>query len=154
MSTKKPKRAAVDEDGDGLAPSRAAVGGPPKASAKVFSDIVAALRVGAFAVTAANAAGISERTMCRWRASGREDPSGPYGSFAAACDQAEAQGEMERVRRIEAAGLNGEWKADAWHLERRHHERWKLRESREVEVVGADPIRLARLAALLKGTGE
>lgn len=125
-----------DRADDDMAPSRAAVGGPTKASATVFGDIVAALRVGAFASTAATAAGISERTMCRWRASGREDPSGPYGEFGAACDQAEARGELERIRRIEAAGLSGDWKADAWHLERRHHERWKLRESREVDVGG------------------
>lgn len=41
---------------------------------------------------------------------------------------AEADAESKRIERIEKAGKRGDWKADAWYLERRYPERWGRRD--------------------------
>lgn len=118
--------------------------------------LIACMKTGAYAQTAALANGISEECLSRWRTEGRGEPEGRYGKFAADMDAAEAEGEIERVRRIETAGANGDWKADAWHLERRHGERWKPRTEQKVDLESEALERLANMltAAKVKVTGE
>jgi hypothetical protein len=110
------------------------------------SGIIAYIRAGNFANVAAKANGLSEQTLSEWRTEGRAEPDGRYGAFALACDEAEAVSETIRVARVEKAGEGGDWKADAWHLERRASERWKLRTEQKVDV---ESEALTRLAAVL-----
>ena len=49
--------------------------------------ILKTLLTGASVADAAAQHGVSERTIERWLARGREEPDGPYGDFAAAVDK-------------------------------------------------------------------
>ena len=110
--------------------------------------------------------GSAPATLYRWLDDG-EAEGAPLlvADFALAVRQAEAQFEAECVGRIEAAAVGGDWKADAWLLERRHPQRWGRRTSRELTgtlahehpiapVGGGNAARPARrrLAARLRGS--
>jgi hypothetical protein len=58
--------------------------------------LIACMRTGNYANVAAKACGVSEQTLSEWRAEGRAEPGGRYGAFAAAMDEAEAEGETKR----------------------------------------------------------
>lgn len=64
-----------------------------------------------------------------------------YG-FYGACQKAMALDERDRLKNIKNAGQDGDWHADAWHLERRHRDNY----SRQVMMTGRDggPIEVAQ----------
>ena len=99
------------------------------------ASIVAVLRTGGYMVTAAAISRVPIRTVDAWLTEGRREREGRFARFVADCDEAESAGEHERVERIRAAGEAGDWKADAWHLERRAKERW--RHEQRTEVAGS-----------------
>jgi len=109
--------------------------------------------------------GISEEAAEEWvrRGEGRSKErrqTEPYATFATRIRKAEAEDELRRIALIAKAGTGGEvayrrtttkadgavvteerllapeWTANAWHLERKHPERWGRRE--RVEHTGKD----------------
>ncbi len=110
--------------------------------------IVAAIRAGNYAKTAASAAGISERTFYNWIERGRSEASGPYHQFVQSLEEASAASEAAAVATVRAAGLRN-WKAAMVFLERRFPDRWRRRTSHEVTGRDAGPISVeAKLAAM------
>jgi transposase len=95
--------------------------------------IVKAIREGNPHETAAGAAGIGKTAFYEWLKKGEEsEKNDKYKKFYEAVKTAEAIAEALRIRRINKAGLAGDWKADAWYLERRYPEKWGRR------VISAD----------------
>lgn len=103
------------------------MGRPTKLSPEVTERILEGLRAGAYAETAAAAAGIGRSTLYRWLQLG-EDPDAPaeFREFRDAIKRAEAEAEAEALEVILAASRKS-WQAAAWYLERRHPDRWRNR---------------------------
>lgn len=64
--------------------------------------------------------GIADRTWHKWRARGEEDSDGPYRDIVAAVARGEAEGALAALSSVIKAYREGDWKAAAWMLERRH----------------------------------
>jgi transposase len=94
--------------------------------------IIEAIEEGTPHDTAAALAGIGKTAFYDWLKKGEETESGKYYKFYSAVKQAEATAEAKRIERINKAGEDGDWKADAWYLERRYPEKWGRR------VISAD----------------
>lgn len=94
--------------------------GPIKLTPEVRNRIVEAVRAGATWRLAAQAAGIGERTLHRWRQAGKEAVSGPEHDLVQAIEAAEAEAALEALAKIREAAAAGEWQAAGWYLERRH----------------------------------
>lgn len=84
-----------------------------------------ALRLGASKAAAATAAGVARTQPYAWMES---DPA-----FAEQVHEAERASMLVRLARIEKAANNGEWRADAWMLERQFAESFSVK---RVEVSG------------------
>jgi transposase len=111
----------------------AARGPKGKLTAERQDAIVKAIREGNPHDTAAQAAGIGKTAFYDWLRKGEEsEKNDKYKKFYEAVKTAEATAEALRVRRINKAGLHGDWKADAWYLERRYPDKWGRR------VISAD----------------
>lgn len=109
-----------------------------KATPEVKAAIVEALSQGVIIAHAVDSVGIGERTFYDWKDA---DPQ-----FAADVMRARATSANRRIRRIEAAGEAGDWKADAWLLERQFRE---YRQAQEVEhsgSIGLEGVLLGNLA--------
>lgn len=104
------------------------MGRPSKLDEEVQAKIVALLRAGNFAAAAARVAGISPRTFWRWMERGEADDEhdveSEFCQFWRSCDRARAEAEAIRVQHIATAGKEGDWRADAWWLERAHPKHW------------------------------
>lgn len=94
--------------------------------------IIKALKEGSPHETAAALAGIGKTAFYEWLKKGEKAKTGEYRAFYDKVKEAEAYAEAERVRRINKAGREGDWKADAWYLERRYPDKWGRR------VISAD----------------
>lgn len=129
---KRPKRKAAQPNKGG----RPSIFSSPRRQAR----IVRALRQGAHYATAAKIAGVHSDTLRRWLKRGEEagiEATGEdrqYFRFYAVCEKALALDERDRLRNIKIAGQNGDWHADAWHLERRYRKNY----SRQIQVAGQD----------------
>ena len=102
-------------------PGACAVSGtaPPRLTREVQAKVSIAFRAGAFPQQAAAYAGISRSTLYRWRAEARHPEAHPrLRDFVAEINRSEAQAELEAVKTIRRAGLNGQWRAGGWMLER------------------------------------
>jgi hypothetical protein len=122
---------------------------PTKLTDDVQHKIVAAIRAGNCADAAAHSGGISEATYYNWLARGgaelahREEGGRPrrreqpYVEFRDAIARASATAEVHAVAILRKA-MSDDWRAAAWYLERRHPERWRRRESHEVEHHGSE----------------
>lgn len=86
-------------------------------SAVVERAILVAIRQGNTLTNAARQAGVSYRTLCRWRALSV--------TFNHAVEKAEAEAEGLFVNDIAAAARDGSWQAAAWWLERRRTGEWR-----------------------------
>ena len=75
-----------------------------------------AIRLGGSDRDACVYAGISEDTLARWRVQ--------HADFAENLDRARMEGKLQRIGRIAQAGAKGDWRADAWYLERRWPEEY------------------------------
>ena len=95
---------------------------------ELTAKIVGLLRAGNYLATAARAAGVDPSTVYRWiergEADEEHDADSPFCRFAALARVARAEAEAVRVQRIQMAGQQGDWKADAWWLERAHPKEW------------------------------
>lgn len=83
--------------------------------------------------------GISGSTFYDWMRRGergwKKDRDAGFSEFSQAVKKARAKAEVMSVAHIRKAGLDGQWQADAWFLERSFPERWGRR---RMEVTGAD----------------
>jgi len=97
--------------------------------------LIQAIKLGAFIEHACIYAGINSSTFRLWR---KHAQSGlePYKSFWEEVQQAESESIVRRIARIEKAGLDGSWQADAWILERKYPDKFGKRDHLKVE---ADP---------------
>lgn len=123
MATKKP---AVKKRG---------VGRQTKLTPERQEKILTAIRAGNFACVAARSAGIEERTFYRWLERGEQETTGIYCQFRQAVKDAEAHAEIRGVARI-AKASETQWQAAAWHLERKHYQRWGRKDTMRI---GGDP---------------
>lgn len=87
-------------------------GRPSKYTDETLDDLISALEAGNNLADSCVAAGISTATLEDWR---RDKPG-----FSDLIKQAEKKAKTERLKRINNAGINGHWQADAWYLERRY----------------------------------
>lgn len=99
------------------------VGRPSKFTPERRADIIAAISRRAPYQLAAEANGISERTLFNWMEAGSNDLEqgidSDYAEFLQAIKRAEMQKVMEHTDMI--AAKPERWQADAWLLERRWH---------------------------------
>lgn len=130
-------------------------------------DLVAkACRLGAYRSEAAAAAGISRPCLNNWERRGEDAIAAaqehiedgeqiklgdvpkserPFVAFVYALGEAEASNEVSLVGVIKRASEK-DWKAAAWLLARKHHERWGVREHPDSGAGGMTLADLERLA--------
>lgn len=115
------------------------MGRPSKFTPAVREKIVQALRGGAHRSTAAQFGGVSHTTLRNWMLLA-ESPDAPpeYVEFAEEVQKAEADAEIIRLARLNKAGADGSWQADAWWLERKNPEKWGKKDRTQMEITGAD----------------
>lgn len=93
------------------------------------------MREGSVPENAAASAGVSRRTYFRWMREGDGgDGPEPFGSFALSVMGAVAESQAARLKRLQAAGEDGKWQADAWFLERSDPEHWAIRNIIQVKI--------------------
>lgn len=115
-----------------------------KLTPETQQKIVDAIAKGNYLETAAALGGITYKSLNNWMNKGAANKGDEYVQFFHAVKRAEAEAEAARVERINSAGKDGNWQADAWYLERRYPDRWGKRVQ---EVTGKDggPIRFEEL---------
>lgn len=116
-------------------------GPEPTLTPEVHTKIVDVVSSGCVMETAAAYAGVNTWTFREWLRNGRtglkERKSNRYTRLVEAIEQARAQTEITRVARIAKAGIDGDWKADAWWLEHAMQERYgtlRVRHEGRVEL--------------------
>lgn len=85
---------------------------PTKYTEETAKKICDAIRIGATFKLACDYAGITEDTFANWRKR--------YSDFSEQVKQAEGQGAIGWLAKIEKAANDGTWQAAAWKLERRY----------------------------------
>ncbi|MFC3833492.1 hypothetical protein [Deinococcus rufus] len=115
----------------------ARTGRKTKLTAQLQERFVRAIRAGNWVETCCDYCGINPDSYYEWMKRGTQggEHNAIYRDFKRAVDEARASAEIESVARIRVSGQNGNWRADAWYLERSHPERWG---KRRVEVTGKD----------------
>lgn len=110
-------------------------GRPTSLTPEVLAVIVDAVRKGNYFRTAAQLAGICERTFYSWQERGLKGEE-PYSEFLHAVKSAEAEAESKLLDEIRCAqgSIPGEggrgpdlWQSKAWVMERRWPKRWATR---------------------------
>lgn len=121
-------------------------GRPTKLTAARLKRIEEALRLGASYRLAANLAGVSESTFYRWlEASETAKPGTLMARFWVSVTKASAQGGLTNLKRIDAAGEEGDVRAAMWILERRFPKDYGKR----LEVRGIPTAEVAEMVAEL-----
>lgn len=93
--------------------------GRPTLFSQEIADLAASyIRSGAAPLRALAKCGVSKDTAEAWRAKARQGRE-PYATLWSIVELAESTALAESEERIRAAAAGGEWKADAWLLERR-----------------------------------
>ncbi len=93
---------------------------PSKLTADLQRRVVEAISLGATLEHAAQYGPIDYATLRRWVVAGEKNPGTPYGDFRMAVLEAEARAVVVWLAQIEKAARDGDWRAAAWKLERRH----------------------------------
>ena len=99
----------------------------------VRSRLLDAVKMGSFIEHACAYAGISSRSYRKWREYAEQDIE-PYKSLFEDLAIAESESILRKLSRIEKAGQEGAWTADAWFLERKHPDKFGTRD--KVEISG------------------
>jgi hypothetical protein len=116
--------------------------------AGIREKIVEAIRAGAFGESAAKAAGVSARAFYAWQQLGRdlieqiEEGKREFDSLTdheqACCHlarevaEASLEVQLRHTGVIERAALDGDWRASAWFLERRHPDLYQRQERHQL----------------------
>lgn len=120
---------------------------PPGRPSKLTDNLIGAIcdmiRTGVTYSVAVQANGISSNTAARWM----QSTNYPYSEFRRRVEIARAEAEAERIRRINVAGVNGTWQADAWWLERFNPKDWGRKDRIEMTGEGGGPIQVEQLQA-------
>jgi hypothetical protein len=95
-------------------------GPPSKFKPQTRRRVIEAITLGCTYEIAASYAGISESTLFRWLASGRDEEDKQYTAFYRSVKEAEAVSAVRNLASIAQAAKDGQWAAAAWLLERRH----------------------------------
>jgi hypothetical protein len=98
---------------------------------EIICEVIAA---GNYQKVAAQAAGISEETLIKWRAKGRRGTE-PYASLEKAIEQADRECEQSLVAKVMAA-TSDDWRAAAMILERKYPEHWSRYRERSLFEAG------------------
>jgi len=98
---------------------------------QIQERLLQAIRLGAFIEHACYYAGINSSTFRQWRQKATEGIE-PYKSFWIRINEAESEAIMRRLARIENAGKEGSWQADAWYLERKYPDKFGRRDRLEL----------------------
>ena len=93
---------------------------PPSITIHHVREVRDAIRIGLTQEQAAAYIGVGERTFYRWMRRGLREPDTIYGQFRQAVKRGEAQSVAYEMANIRRAARDGDWKASAWLLERRH----------------------------------
>lgn len=93
---------------------------PTKITVDHVREVSQAIRIGLTQEQAAAYIGIAETTFYRWMRRGVREPDTIYGRFRQAVKRGEAQSVAFEMANIRRAARDGDWKASAWLLERRH----------------------------------
>lgn len=118
------------------------IGRPTGLTSEKVKTICGFVHAGTTPNRAAVLAGIPAPRWCEWKAwaaDGRE----PYATLIAQVWAAEAVALAECEARIRAAGAGGEWKADAWLLERRDRATYSQRLEVRAGPADVDPAELS-----------
>ncbi len=99
---------------------------------KLNQDIIdkasALLQKGLFEETVFTLLGIPKSTWYGWKERGQADiekgVKSIYSDFVDAIRKSESYAEMTAVEGVRSAGDAGDWRANAWYLERRFQDRW------------------------------
>jgi hypothetical protein len=94
------------------------------------------LRTGNYATVIADHLGIGYSTWFHWLQKGEEAKTGIYRQFLDMVKKTEAAAEMAALAGILTAGMEGNWQALAWFLERKHPDRYGRRDRITAEVSG------------------
>lgn len=111
-------------------------GQPTKLTPERLEKILESLREGNYRDTAAEGAGISYDSFRNWEKRGAIEKKGKYFVFFESIKKAEAEGEQLHIRRINKAGEEGAWQADAWMLERKDPKKWGRKDATKLELSG------------------
>lgn len=110
-----------------------------KLTPELQDQICRLLAAGNYIETVCDLVGIHESTFYNWMKRGergwKQDQDAGFLEFFKAVKKARAQAEVMSLAHIRKAGLDGQWQADAWFLERSFPDRWGRR---RLEVTGAD----------------
>lgn len=109
-----------------------------KLNQHVQNAIIAAVEIGASRAISAEAGGISERTLYYWLSRGNKAKSGAYFDFVQAYRAAESRGALHALQTINTAIKDGDWKASAWLLERRHSYKRDVHHARSSSIAEAE----------------
>jgi hypothetical protein len=108
-----------DSNPSGTRPRRGRPPGPAKLTSEVQKTIIEAVADGVPLKYAAQAAGIGERTVARWKRLGKSPENADYAAFSTALKKAEGEAIARNVRIVKTAAETT-WTAAAWWLERRY----------------------------------
>ena len=132
-----------------------------KLTPRVQKVICDAIEAGHYKEAAAEAAGISRRTLYAWMDRGAKEKGGVFQCFHNAFQKAQAESETRLVEKlVSVATGERDWRAFAWMLERRWPERWGNGCARRPStkytgtLISADGDRASYVAALKRETGE
>ena len=103
--------------------------------------LLEAIKLGMYTEHACAYAGISSSTFRRWREKAEEGIE-PFQSFWLQVNKAEADAIIRRVARIEQAGKDGQWQADAWLLERKYPDKFGRKEKLQLQGDPNAPVEL------------
>ena len=91
-----------------------------KLTKEIQDRIIQAIQTGATYEICAQYAGIGASTLYLWMKQGREQKSKATIEFLENIKRAESRGAIANLGLIQKAAQDGDWKASAWILERRH----------------------------------
>jgi len=100
---------------------------PYKLDEALTDRLLQAIKLGSYIEHACAYAGINSSTYRRWRQNAELEIE-PYKSLFEKIHQAEAEGIIRRIGRIEKVAQEGNWQADAWLLERKYPDKFGRRD--------------------------
>lgn len=120
-----------------IAASEPKTGRPGKYDPKTVKDITDAIGAGLTIAEACVYGDISEATYYEWQATKPE--------FSESIQKAQVKAKMRRILRIEQAGREGNWQADAWYLERKYPEEFGRKLTLQISPEHAALLQMAGL---------
>jgi len=99
---------------------------------KLIDTLLDSIASGMYVNLACQSVGIDTSTLYQWKKKGQQGIH-PYDKVWKRLQIAEAKAVERRLNRIDEAGQNGNWQADAWYLERRYPHLFGKRDTIAIE---------------------